>query len=302
MKFSKICVKKSTNNEFSCKIKVRLKISKTGGLGMKAALGQLHLQWEDKQANLKTVEAYLELLAEKGTELFLLPEMSLTGFSMHTERTGEYAKETVCEIQKLSEKYHMAIGVGWVGAGESLCSNHYSIVAPEGELLDMAKLHPFRFGGEAEHFQGGDSLPVCSYGGFCIGVQICYDLRFPEPFQILSKKADLILVPANWPAARSGHWKCLLKARAIENMVYVAGINCAGETGELFYAGDSRICAPDGTKLKKESICLPGRCPQEQVQIYELQNDVHRYRECFPVKEDRRETLYQRLQEEMQDL
>ena len=70
---------------------------------MKAALGQLQLQWEEKEANLKLVEAYLELLAEQGTELFLLPEMSLTGFSMHTERTKESRKETVCRVQKLSE-------------------------------------------------------------------------------------------------------------------------------------------------------------------------------------------------------
>ena len=56
---------------------------------MKAALGQLQLQWEDKEANLKLVETYMDLLAEKGTDLFLLPEMSLTGFSMHTDRTKE---------------------------------------------------------------------------------------------------------------------------------------------------------------------------------------------------------------------
>lgn len=268
---------------------------------MKAALGQLQLQWEDKETNLKVVEAYLELLAEKGTDLFLLPEMSLTGFSMHVERTKEQGEETVSRIQKLADRYQTAIGVGWIKDKGALCENHYSIVTPKGRILDAVKLHPFRFGGEAEYFQGGEHLAFCDYGGFCIGVQICYDLRFPEPFQILSKQAELILVPANWPSARSGHWKCLLKARAIENMVYIAGINCAGEMGKLFYSGDSGIYAPDGTKLEKEIVCLPERCPQEQVQVYELQNDIYRYRECFPVKEDRREALYQRLQEELQD-
>lgn len=269
---------------------------------MKAALGQLHIQWEEKEANLQAVESCLQLLAEKGIELFLLPEMSLTGFSMHTERTKEREKETVSRIRTLAGRYQTAIGVGWVKDCGERCENHYSIVTPKGEILDAVKLHPFRFGGENEQFRGGEYLSVCEYGGFRIGVQICYDLRFPEPFQILSKQADLILVPANWPAARSAHWKCLLKARAIENMVYMAGINCAGEIGGLFYSGDSRICAPDGTKLKKEVITLPDGCPGEQIQIYELQNDIHSYRECFPVKEDRREALYQRLQEELQDL
>ena len=268
---------------------------------MKAALGQLQLQWEDKEANLKLVETYMDLLAEKGTDLFLLPEMSLTGFSMHTDRTKECREETVGRIQELSGRYGMAVGVGWVKDTGAFCENHYSLVTPEGKLLDAVKLHPFRFGGEGEQFQGGGHVPVCTYGGFCVGVQICYDLRFPEPFQVLSRQADLILVPASWPAVRSAHWKCLLKARAIENVVYIAGNNCAGEKGEQFYSGDSRICAPDGAKLKKETVCLPDRCPQEQVQIYELKNDVCRYRACFPVKEDRRDALYQRLQEELQN-
>ena len=128
-------------------------------------------------------------------------------FSMHTEQIKEGREETVEWVQALAEKYHMAVGVGWVKEGEELCENHYSIVTPEGKILDYTKLHPFRFGGEAEYFQGGDTLPVCDFGGFCMGVQICYDLRFPEPFQILSKKADLILVPANWPAASPCHRK-----------------------------------------------------------------------------------------------
>lgn len=266
---------------------------------MRVALGQLQLYWEDKQANLKKVEAYLQLLEEKKTELFLLPEMSLTGFSMNTEDTKESEKETVGKIQKLAEKYHTAIGAGWVKDAGALCENHYSIVTPEGEILDYAKLHPFRFAGESEYFQGGSALPVCEYGDFRMGVQICYDLRFPEPFQILSGRTELIVVPANWPAARSGHWKCLLKARAIENMVYIAGVNCAGESGGLAYSGDSGIYAPDGAKLKCETISLSESCPEEQVQIFDLENDVYRYRECFPVKEDRREDLYEYLWKEL---
>ena len=271
---------------------------------MKIALGQMQIYWENKRANLEKAEIYLKLSAERGTELFLLPEMSLTGFSMHTAKTKESKskKETIAQIQRLAEKYHTAIGVGWVKDAGALCENHYSIVTPEGRILDYAKLHPFRFAKETEYFRGGDSLPVLEYKGFQIGVQICYDLRFPEPFQILSKRADLIVVPANWPAVRSEHWKCLLKARAIENMVYVAGVNCAGEMEVVFYSGDSGIYAPDGTALKTELIRLPGACREEQTQICELENDVSKRRERFTVKEDRREDLYRKLQKETQEL
>lgn len=262
---------------------------------MKTALGQLHLYWEDKQQNLEKVEQYMRILSERDVDLFLLPEMSLTGFSMHTDRTKEAGKETVDRIQKLARKYDMAVGVGWVKDAGSLCENHYSIVTPEAEILDYTKLHPFRYGGETAYFQGGNALPVCEYKGFRIGVQICYDLRFPEPFQRLSRDVDLILVPANWPAARSSHWKCLLQARAIENMVYLAGINCAGEMDGKFYSGDSGIYAPDGEKVVTEELRLPGYCAEEKVLLCEWENDVGQYRERFPMKEDRRESLYKKL-------
>lgn len=267
---------------------------------MKIALGQLQICWEDKRANLDKVKSCISMLAEEGTELFLLPEMSLTGFSMNTSKTKEVCKDTVGYIQELAESYKMAVGVGWVKDAGALCENHYSIVTPEGELLNYGKLHPFRYGGETEHFQGGSALPFCEYGDVRIGVQICYDLRFPEPFQILSKDVDLILVPANWPARRREHWNCLLMARAIENMVYVAGVNCAGDMGGQYYSGDSGLYAPDGTPLVPKILRLPESGPEERLLLYEFPNDVHEYRARFPMKEDRREDLYQVLQEEQQ--
>lgn len=262
---------------------------------MKIALGQLRICWEDKQANLERAERCAELLAERGTDMFLLPEMSLTGFSMRTDRTKEASKETVEQIKELAQKYHMAVGVGWVKDTGVLCENHYSLVTARGELLDYAKLHPFRYGGETERFRGGDALSVCEYEGFRIGVQICYDLRFPEPFQALSKAADLILVPANWPAKRREHWDTLLKARAIENMVYVAGINCAGNMGGQYYSGGSGVYAPDGACPAAEIIRLPKSCEEEQILLCEIENDVFDYRAKFPVREDRREDLYGHL-------
>lgn len=262
---------------------------------MKIALGQLQLYWEDKKANLEKAEEYLSRLEGEEIDLFLLPEMSLTGFSMNTERTKENKKETVENIRRLSEKYKIAIGAGWVKDAGKLCENHYSIITPEKEILDYTKIHPFRYGGETAYFQGGSRLSVCWFEGFSIGVQICYDLRFPEPFSELSKRADLILVPANWPAARREHWECLLKARAIENMVYVAGVNCAGYMGGQYYSGDSALYAPDGSRLKAERIRLPKACPEEQVLVYDWENDTDAYRKRFPVREDRREELYRKL-------
>ena len=266
---------------------------------MKIALGQLQLNWENKEKNIKRAESYLSCLADQKVDLFCLPEMSLTGFSMHTERTKEDHKETVARIRELAVMYDIAVGVGWVKDAGARCENHYSIVTPDGEILDYAKIHPFSYGGEDAYFQGGASLPVCTFAGFCMGVQICYDLRFPEPFQLLSRQADLIFVPANWPAKRRTHWKCLLKARAIENMSYIFGINCAGEMGGQYYAGDSMGYAPDGNELPFEEFCLPDAVPEEKVLILQVERGAEVYREQFPIKDDRRDALYLKLQEEL---
>lgn len=264
---------------------------------MKVALGQIHIIWEDKDANLARVRAALELLSGEGAELFLLSEMSLTGFSMHTERTKECGKETVARIQELAAEYGIAIGVGWVKDAGEKCENHYSIVAPKGEILDYAKLHPFGFGAEPDFFHGGGSLPCCTYNGFPIGVQICYDLRFPEPFQILARKAGLFVVPANWPSVRREVWNCLLRARAIETQAYVAGVNCAGKVGKLYYSGDSVLYDPEGNALPAKILDVPWKngCPEEKLMLYELQDDTQKYRENFPVRADRREGLYARF-------
>lgn len=120
---------------------------------------------------------------------------------------------------------------------------------------------------------------------------LCYDLRFPEIFQIASKKADVILVPANWPEARTEHWKCLLRARAIENQVYIFGINCVGKNNGLNYSGHSCIIDPNGKVLEELS-------DREGVLSFELKNDVKKIRDGFPVKRDRREDLYSRLYKE----
>lgn len=117
---------------------------------------------------------------------------------------------------------------------------------------------------------------------------ICYDLRFPELFQLVSKEADAIILPANWPASRREHWKTLLQARAIENQTYILAINCVGSIGGLDYSGDTCVINPDG----KICTMLSG---SEGNLYYTLCDNVSTYRNHFPVKNDRREALYQIL-------
>lgn len=253
---------------------------------MKTALCQMNIAWEDKEKNYIHVEQYLKTAHEKKIELFLLPEMSFTGFSMNTDATKETRFETISRMVEYAQRYDVAIGFGWVKDCGEKSENHYTIVNRKGEIIsDYAKVHPFSFAGEDQKFQGGENIEIFELDGIKFSTFICYDLRFPEIFQIASKEAHVIIVPANWPASRSEHWKCLLRARAIENQVYILAINCVGEMGEMIYSGDSCIINPDGKILLKSS-------EQECVLEFEIVDDVNEFRDTFQVKPDRREDLY----------
>lgn len=263
---------------------------------MKIALYQMHMKWEDKEANYLKLENELLKNSGKNIRLFLLPEMSFTGFSMNTAITKECDNQTVKRISDYAKKFKVAIGFGWVKDCGEKSENYYSIVDSNGNILSQyAKIHPFSYSGENKKFRGGNWISNFCYGGIHFSTFICYDLRFPEIFQIASKKADVIIVPANWPDSRVEHWKCLLRARAIENQVYIVGINCVGKINKLGYSGYSCIIDPNGIILKEISN-------EEGILEYDLENNVQMIRNGFPVKNDRREELYNKLKNEGNDL
>ncbi|MGN0389700.1 MAG: nitrilase-related carbon-nitrogen hydrolase [Wujia sp.] len=256
---------------------------------MKLALAQTNIIWEDKQANLEKLEAVLK---EADADFVAFPEMSLTGFSMHTDVTAEEHAESVEKVKVLAHKYQTNIGFGWVKQTAGLCENHYSIVSPEADLLlDYAKIHPFSYSEEDKYFRGGDYVCIGRVAGFSVGAAICYDLRFPELFRAMTPEAELIVVPANWPGRRSAHWKALLPARAIENQCYIAAVNCCGDMDGQYYAGDSCLYAPGGTLVAPVIKRLSGSaCEEEMLLLYDIKNDVQSVRDAFPVMSDRRDS------------
>lgn len=267
---------------------------------MRVALIQSNIIWEDKKANIDKIVTILEAMKLTGREvdIILLPEMSFTGFSMNTGYTAEdieAEQTTMVRVCALCEKYHVAIGFGWVkslgkATGSLMSENHYSVLDAEGrQVLDYAKLHPFSYSGEDKYFVGGDRVSAGSFRDFCIGAAICYDLRFPEVFQAMSDEADFIIVPANWPSGRREHFITLTRARAIENQCYIAAVNCQGDIGGVAYSGDSMVIAPDGTEVLPKESFFEGA---DKVLIYDLENNVADVRKAFPTRKDRRNDLY----------
>jgi len=256
---------------------------------MKLALAQLDIAWENKTVNKETALQFIKQAATEKVDMILFPEMTLTGFSMNTPLIGEINNETTEFFKEMSFKFNISIGFGYV-EGNSNSKNIYSVVNPAGvEVVNYTKIHPFSFGEETKFYQSGKVISSFNAFGFTISPFICYDLRFPEIFQIASKTATLITLAANWPIERREHWIILLKARAIENQCYIAGINRVGQGNGLSYSGDSMIIDPLGNVISSlymdDGLIIADIFPHVVTQI----------REDFKLKEDRKEALYSNI-------
>ena len=213
--------------------------------------------------------------------------MTLTGFSINVELIGEKENKTIDFFRKICIDNNINVGFGWVKKINSSGENHFTIINYKGEIIsDYIKIHPFSFSNEDKHYLSGEEIVKCTIDNTKLASFICYDLRFPEIFQCVSNDVDIIIVSANWPQNRSEHWKTLLKARAIENQVYILGVNCVGKIDGLYYSGDSCIIDPNGQVI--ESI--------ENVEgiIYGMIDlkEIIALRKSFPVKSDRKNQLY----------
>lgn len=251
------------------------------------SLAQLNSVWENQNVNMKKCEDFIKAAHEKNSSLILFPEMSLTGFTMDIAALN-FTEESIVEWLKVQAlRYKINIGLGFAAKNEDKAENKFVIVSEKGELLNSyTKIHPFSYGGEDKIYDKGKNITECNIEGIDISTFICYDLRFPEVFQIASRKAQLITVAANWPRERMNHWYALLKARAIENQCFIAGINRCGEGGNFYYDGGSVIVSPDGefiTQLESG----------EKLITADLDfNMVKSMRSSFNIKNDRQEDLY----------
>ncbi len=253
---------------------------------MRIALAQTHIIWEDKTANEKRASEYVIQAADLGAKAVFFPEMSLTGFSMNIEATAEKNEDAIHKFCQKAVKNHIAIGIGWTKQAGELAENHYSIIGAEGTVIsDYVKIHPFSYAGENQFFVSGNKITYFALGNYTWSSFICYDLRFPELFQIASQTAEVIVVPANWPQKRKEHWKCLLSARAIENQCYVLAINCVGQINGIEYSGNSCGISPNGEVLGE----LEG---EPGLITIDLQADINKLRKSFPVKSDRKWDFY----------
>lgn len=217
---------------------------------LKICLIQSPLYWENPQANMAMFEEKIWEIKDK-PDLILLPEMFTTGFSMNAAKMAEPMNLTAFKWMRQQAKQTGAVIAGSViiKEGENFF-NRLLWMTPEGQFSHYDKRHLFRMAGEDKIYSSGLSKIIPEIKGWKILPLICYDLRFPVWSRNVNNSFDLLLYVANWPAPRRHAWNTLLKARAIENLCYVAGLNRIGEDGKgLQYSGDSAIIDFKGEEL-----------------------------------------------------
>lgn len=216
-------------------------------------------------------------------DLIVLPEMFTTGFCVdpsHAEGVIDDGAAAVAWMRRMAERYDAAVtGSVAVTDGERYFNRMY-FVRPDGCVEYYDKRHLFAMGGEADHYTAGRRRVVVEWRGVRILLQVCYDLRFPV-FARSRGDYDMIVYAANWPTPRIAVWDTLLRARAIENQCYVAGVNRAGQDPWCDYCGRTALIDPYG---RVAASCGEG----ERVVTGDIDMDrLAAFRRKFPVLEDR---------------
>jgi predicted amidohydrolase len=247
---------------------------------LRVTLVQAELAWQAPATNRRALAAHFRGLLGH-TDLVVLPEMFSTGFSMDAEGLAETMDGPTVDWMR-----EEAAALGCVITGSLIvrdgphCYNRLVWARPDGTTEHYDKRHLFRLAGEQDHFAAGSRRVVTELKGWRVCPMICYDLRFP----VWSRSRgdyDLLLYVANWPQRRAHAWSSLLRARAIENLSYVVGVNRIGRDGNgAAYAGDSVALDFLGQTLSSE-----GGGDRVETAVLDLES-LHAYRRSFPAHLD----------------
>ncbi|UMY66209.1 amidohydrolase [Flavobacterium sp. HJ-32-4] len=246
---------------------------------MKIALVQTDLAWEQPFENREQLTKVLQSIT---ADLIVLPEMFTTGFTMHPAAVAETMDgPTLSWMKEMAAERPAAVTGSVVMEEAGSFRNRLLFVYPSGDVRYYDKRHLFTLAGEDVAYAAGQDRLVLDYKGIRICPLICYDLRFPV-FSRNTESFDLLLYVANWPAPRIEAWDALLKARAIENVCYVAGVNRVGhDANGHHYPGHTQAFDFAGRDL----LASTG---EEGVFVFELDTQkMQAFRERFAFLQDR---------------
>lgn len=252
---------------------------------LNVCLFPMNISWGDKAANFSLLEEVLPGI-HPDTDLIILPEMFSTGFiTSDKESVRELAERnsgyTVDFLKELSCRRNMAIAGSFIADTGGSLFNRAFVIEPCGDAVFADKRHLFTMAGEHKIFSRGDSRLKIRFRGWNISMVVCYDIRFPAWCRNVENDYDLLIAVANWPKPRVDAWNHLLKARAIENLAYVCGVNCTGTDSNGYeYDGSSLAFDFKGKDITMSSPTSPLRYASLSYEKLE------KFRQKFPAWND----------------
>lgn len=239
--------------------------------------------------NLKTVLTLLNGIEGKGIQLAVLPEMFSCSFDNdHLDSHVQKSFDIIEALQLWSRRNSTAVAGTLPRMVDGRIYNAMVFIDTDGEIKGWYhKLHLFPLIGEDKVFTAGNRVVTLDTSIGRIGLMTCYDLRFPELCRAMCLEgARMIILSAQWPAVRIEHWKTLIRARAVENQLFLIGANRTGTEGELTFPGGSMIAGPDGAVL-----ALADGEPCVVSSLLDM-NDIDTIRKQIPCITDRRADIY----------
>jgi predicted amidohydrolase len=205
---------------------------------------------EKKTANQKKLFVCLKKIVKKKPDLILLPEICIGGPTQKNQKNevSLIYRALIDDLCSLAQKHHLWI---YGSVFEKTAGKFYNtglLINSAGKIsARYQKNHLFRFEGEHKIFAAGKKPGLVKTPWGKMALLICYDIRFPELLRKMTLQgARISLVCAQWPASRTDHWITLLKARAIENQIFILACNRTGTKRGLTYNGNSCIITPWG--------------------------------------------------------
>ncbi|WP_322793616.1 nitrilase-related carbon-nitrogen hydrolase [Bellilinea sp.] len=261
-------------------------------MNTKISLAQFEVQIGKPEQNFQTALGHIEQAASYGSSLILLPELWSSGYDLQNSRDYvDINQDIINRLKLLSRKFNIAIGGSYITCDEAGCHNTFLITLPDESVTSpYHKVHLFRLLDEHQYFKAGNQFVSVDFDWGKAGLAICYDLRFPELFRFYSKSgAFCILIVAQWGAKRAEHWRTFLKARAIENQLFIGAVNAIGMVGNNSLAGYSAVISPWG------DVLVEGSPDKEELITAEMNFDlIEEVKQHLNSGQDRRDDLYKR--------